>query len=308
MLHVQRLRLLCELHRRGTLAAVADVLSYSPSAVSQQLRQLEKEIGVPLIEPAGRGVRLTEQALILVQHGERILSLLEEAESDVTASLGEVRGTVRVAAFQTAALTLIPFAMEDLQQRYPLVRIEFTQGEPPTTMPGLVSSEFDLVIVESYPGYPERIPEGVDVDKLMTDPLWLVMSEKLASPLDADSDLIAQLSRANWAMELADSVPGMWVIDRCRRAGFEPSIICRSEDLLVHGHLVEAGLAVAVLPGLALAELGSGVARFPTGAGLAYREVLAASRSSTRNSPTIAAVRASLKRGADVLARSGVES
>ena len=91
MLDVHRLRLLRELDRRGTLAAVARALSYSPSAISQQLSQLETETGVALLEPAGRGVRLTPQARILVEHTEVILKQLEEAEADLRASLAEVR-------------------------------------------------------------------------------------------------------------------------------------------------------------------------------------------------------------------------
>ena len=87
MLDIHRLRLLRELDRRGTLAAVARALSYSPSAISQQLTQLENETGVTLLEHVGRGVRLTEQALILVRHTDAILERLELAEADLAASM-----------------------------------------------------------------------------------------------------------------------------------------------------------------------------------------------------------------------------
>src|ERR1700722_2026638 len=94
-LDVHRLRLLCELDRRGTLAAVARALSYSPSAVSQQLSQLEAETGVTLLEPAGRGGRLPARARVLVAHGEAVFERLEEAEAELRASVTEVRGTLR---------------------------------------------------------------------------------------------------------------------------------------------------------------------------------------------------------------------
>lgn len=111
MLNVARLRVLRELHLRGTLAAVADALSYTPSAVSQQLSQLEKEAGVQLLEKVGRGVRLTDQAITLVGHTEAILARLELAESELAAAQPEVRGVLRVASFQSVVLELAPAAL-----------------------------------------------------------------------------------------------------------------------------------------------------------------------------------------------------
>src|ERR1700722_5443550 len=108
MLDVHRMRLLREVARLGTLAAVAKALSYSPSAISQQLSQLAQETGVTLLEPAGRGVRLTTQARILVVHTEAILERLEEAEAELRGSATEVRGTLRVASFQSVLLALVP--------------------------------------------------------------------------------------------------------------------------------------------------------------------------------------------------------
>src|SRR3954470_3909329 len=107
MLDLHRLRLLKELHTRGTLAAVAAALGYSSSAVSQQLALLEKEAGAPLLERVGRGVRLTPQALILVGHAEVVLDRLEQAEAEIEASLTAPTGVVRLAAFQTAMLSLM---------------------------------------------------------------------------------------------------------------------------------------------------------------------------------------------------------
>lgn len=298
MIQVSRLRVLCELHRRGTLAAVAEALVYSPSAVSQQLRQLEREVGAPLIEPAGRGVSITEQGLILVKLGNQIFRLIEHAEAELDASLTEVRGTLRVAAFQTAALTLLPIAINDLKQRYPLVKIEFTEAEPESALPALVSSEFDLVIVESYPGYPPPIVEGVHVAHLMNDPLWLAMDHITASQLDPARDPVSQLAEAGWAIELDRSVPAMWLSDRCRRSGFEPVIACRSEDLVVQRQLVVSGLAVAVLPGLALLDIGKELTLFPTGEGLDHREILMATRSSSQGKLAVDALRESLHNAA----------
>src|SRR5215475_2403974 len=118
MLDLRRLRLLRELARRGTITAVAEALSYSPSAVSQQLAALEKETGVRLLEPAGRRVRLTAQANLLVAHTEVLLEAMERAEAALAQSLTETVGTLRVAAFQTAVLTLVPHALTQLELHY----------------------------------------------------------------------------------------------------------------------------------------------------------------------------------------------
>src|SRR5215210_8743861 len=106
MLELRRLRLLRELRDRGTIAAIADALQFTPSAVSQQLAVLERDAGVPLLERAGRGVRLTDSALVLVRHAEALLDRAELAEAELAAAAGTVAGRARVAAFQSVAIRL----------------------------------------------------------------------------------------------------------------------------------------------------------------------------------------------------------
>jgi DNA-binding transcriptional LysR family regulator len=135
MLDLRRLRLLRELARRGTITAVAEALSYSPSAVSQQLAALEKETKVRLLEPAGRRVRLTAQADLLVAHTEVPLEKMERAEAALAQSLSEIVGTLRVAAFQTAVLTLVPPALSQLEPQHPSLRVEVTELERKSPCP-----------------------------------------------------------------------------------------------------------------------------------------------------------------------------
>src|SRR3954471_7694311 len=106
MLDLRRMRMLHELHHRGTIAAVADALQFTPSAVSQQLAALEREAGVPLLQPAGRGVRLTDAALVLVDHAEAVLERAALAEADLAAAAGAVGGRGRIGAIQSAAVRL----------------------------------------------------------------------------------------------------------------------------------------------------------------------------------------------------------
>src|ERR671915_392226 len=131
MLDLRRLRLLHELHRRGTVGAVAEALSYSPSTVSQQLRVLEREAGTALFEPAGRRVRLTGAAPVLPGHAERALGGAQRAEADLAAAAaGAVAGVVRVGSFQTASLHLLLPAMDGLRQTHPGVEVRLVESEP----------------------------------------------------------------------------------------------------------------------------------------------------------------------------------
>src|SRR5688500_17648787 len=114
MLDLRRLRLLHELNERGTIAAVAEALQFTPSAVSQQLAVLEREAGVPLIERAGRGVRLTDAALVLARHAEALLDRSARAEAELAAAAGTVAGRARIATFQSVALGLVTPMIRDL--------------------------------------------------------------------------------------------------------------------------------------------------------------------------------------------------
>lgn len=153
MLEVKRLRLLWELHARGTVAAVAEALNYSPSAVSQQLAILEREAGATLLRKSGRTLELTAAGLALVGETEDLLAGLERAEAALHRVRAEVTGTIRVAAFQTAMLALLPGALRRLRERAPALRVEVVQYEPGAALQDTWARGFDLVVAEQYPGH-----------------------------------------------------------------------------------------------------------------------------------------------------------
>src|SRR5918992_5209314 len=117
MLDLRRLRLLSELSRRGTIAEVARVVGYTPSAVSQSLAQLEREVGVALLERDGRRVRLTPAAAGLVARADRVLAELDAAAAELAAEHGTVTGTVVIGAFPSAAARLAVPAVRELHAR-----------------------------------------------------------------------------------------------------------------------------------------------------------------------------------------------
>jgi DNA-binding transcriptional LysR family regulator len=250
VLDVHRLRLLRELDRRGTLAAVAAALGYSPSAVSQQLSQLEVEAGTTLLERVGRGVVLTPAARVLVQHADLVLAQLEQAETDLAAMAGEVTGVLRVASFQTVLFALVPRTLTLLTERFPALRVVIDHREAAPAFSALAAHDVDLVLGEEYPDRPNPRPAEVDEEDLLHDRLRLLVP---ATGPWAGASRIEDLSTASWVLEPQGTDPGDWALARCRRAGFEPDVRIRTPDALLHVHLVETGHAVALLPELALA-------------------------------------------------------
>ena len=160
MLDVHRLVLLREVHLRGSMTAAARSLSYTHSAVSQQLALLEKEAGVPLLERVGRGVQLTPAAEELVHHTNGILAILERAEADLAASATQVRGTLRLAAFTTISRYAVPQVLTALGRRHPALDVRFAQVEPEEGLLMLSSRRVDVVVADSYPGTAARSEWG----------------------------------------------------------------------------------------------------------------------------------------------------
>ncbi|MGH3251898.1 MAG: LysR family transcriptional regulator [Trebonia sp.] len=298
MLDVHRLRLLRELDRRGTLAAVARALSYSPSAVSQQLSQLEAETGVVLLEPAGRGVRLTTQARILVAHTEVILERLEEAEAELRSSLTEVRGTLRVASFQSVLLVLMPEVLTRLAERHPGLRIETTHQEAGPAVAGLLAHDFDVVLGEEYPGIARSPVPGARTQLLTLDELFLVIPAHGAharADLATEPAHLPDLADVPWILDPAGTAPGQWARDTCREAGFEPDVRYAGSDLLLQIHLAEKGHAAAVIPGLLLSAVPPPAARVRALPGRPHRKLTTGVRSGAVRDPAIRAFRMALR-------------
>jgi DNA-binding transcriptional LysR family regulator len=278
--NMNRLALLAELHRRGTLHEVSRSLSFSPSTVSQQLKVLEREVGVPLVERAGRGLRLTREGELLAGHAVALMQQMELAEADVAAARGEARGTLRMATFQTAALAVLPRTLDLLAADAPELRVVVAHIDAARMLDALAAREFDLVLGEEYPGRPASRRDDVDVVPLLEDPMVLVV------PLSAGEDPTRSLP---WVMEPAGNDGREWAVSAARSLGIEPEVQYESPDLLVQMRLVETGHAVAILPGLLLDSEKPGVRRIEL-PGSPHRRVFAAVRHGSQRSPAIGAV------------------
>ncbi|MBU2665092.1 LysR family transcriptional regulator [Actinoplanes bogorensis] len=248
MLEIRRLVLLRELAIRGTIAAVAEALNFSPSAVSQQLSLLEKEAGQPLLRKSGRGVQLTPQAEVLVESVGEILDSLERAEAGLQASVTRVTGRVRVAVFQSAALALMPATLLAMASRFPDVRVEMVQREPEEALRETWARDFDMVIAEQYPAHAAPHHPGLDRRPLTMDAIRLALPS-----LDASLHPVSSLDEARhmpWVMEPRGTASRHFAEQLCRSTGFEPDVRYETADLQAHIRLVESGNAVALIPDL----------------------------------------------------------
>src|ERR687896_222877 len=146
MLDVRRMRVLREVAVQGSFSAAAEALSFTQSAVSQQIAALERETGTILVQRSARGVRLTEAGAALVRHADAVLARLAEAEAELEAIAGLRGGRLRMAAFESAGATLMPLAIAAFRERHPAVELSLSLSEPEDCVPLLKSGELDLAI------------------------------------------------------------------------------------------------------------------------------------------------------------------
>jgi DNA-binding transcriptional LysR family regulator len=292
MLDLRRLRLLYELHERGTIAAVAEALQFTPSAVSQQLAVLEREAGVPLLVRAGRGVRLTDAALVLVRHAGALLDRAELAEAELAAATGEVVGRGRIASFQSVALRLAAPAMQALARDAPGLRCELVEAEPEQSLPALALGDIDLVLADEWQQQPHARLAGIERHDLHRDPLQVILAEDHPA-----------VSRRVEAIPLADLADEPWVTGHpgmgwvgmthriCRElGGFDPDVRHRANDSVLALALVARGLAVTLLPELVAPTTQPGVVARAIAEGSVYRTIYAATRTTDAQRPSVRAL------------------
>jgi len=253
MLDVRRLRLLRELHVRGTVTAVAEALAYTPSAVSQQLATLERETGVPLMERHGRRLRLTDAGRQLVEHADAVIGRLELAEAELAEAAGEdVAGRVRIAAFQTAAASLVLPLLAPLHAEHPRLRLELAEMEAEEALELLPRGEVDIAVAEEYDFAPRMRDPSLVFRDVCRDPLVLVLpADHPLAARDPDRVPLAELAGASWASPRAGTAFDDAFVRACRvLGGFEPESRHRTNDTSVLEALVATGEAVALLPSL----------------------------------------------------------
>src|SRR4051812_49019662 len=244
----RRLRLLLELSRRGSMRAVADELGYTTSTVSQQLAVLGREAGTPLIEPAGRMVRLTPAGKRLADHAVTILAAIDAARADLDPATEPV-GVVRVAGFATAIRRSLVPVVAALAETHPAVELQIREHEPPEAMALLADDEVDLALVYDFNLAPRAF--GRDV---VATPLWTarwhlaVPAGDAGAGAGASPDVVRRYAQADWIVNSRDTADETALLAIAAIAGFVPRFTHRADSLELVQDLIVAGLGVGLLP------------------------------------------------------------
>jgi DNA-binding transcriptional LysR family regulator len=268
MIDVRRLRVLHHLATYGTVAAAADVLHLTAPAVSQQLAALEREVGVPVVEKHGRTLRLTQAGELLTAHAEIVLADLAAAEAELAALRGGTRGEVRIAAFASAARSLMPAVWAQIGDEAGALpgdagdagdegrlSLRLIEQEPDSAVESLRQRVVDLAVVHAYTVLPREFPPTFDHDLLMRDPVVLVLHPQIADRMGLAANEpvdLARLARAHWLTPWPDTSCYEMIQRACGAAGFVPAIHARSSDFAVLTALVAGNAGVALAPHLAL--------------------------------------------------------
>lgn len=296
MINVNRLRVLREVKARGGIAGAAEALFMTPSAVSQQMGVLEREAGVELLERVGRGVRLTSAGQRLVAHAERVLALLEEAEADMEAIAEGMAGTLHVAAFPTAARTLLVPALGALRKQHPQLEFTMSDLEPEESLPALKVGQLDVVVTYEFDHLPEPEDPGIERHLLLTEPMWIAMPS--GHPLAASAVRVRELHQDQWIVG-RDGSPFLDVQVRvANEAGFNPRVDLQSNDYQVILAAVSEGLGVALVPPMARMADYPGVVFAEMSDIEVHRRVVANIRKGSGRSPAIAAALEALRQAA----------
>ena len=250
---LRRLRMLRELDERGTLAAVATALGYTPSAISQQLNVLEREVGAPLLQKAGRGVRLTDAGRLLSRHAGVLLAAADAARVDLASLAGTLRGTVRAGGLQSATRRVLIPAVARMRADHPRVRLEISELELEQALPELRLGALDLVVSDEYDGHPRPRPAGLTFEPLHEEPLKLVLPAAHPCAEHGGPVAITALQEDVWVSSATGTGHHALVVGTCRSlGGYEPDLRHRSNDADVQLELVRTTGAVALMPTLAL--------------------------------------------------------
>jgi DNA-binding transcriptional LysR family regulator len=296
MLNVSRLRVLVEVAKCGSFSSAAEELSYTQSAVSQQVATLEAETGMTLLERHARGVRVTAAGQALVEHAEGILARLDAAEAELSAIAGLRAGRLRMASFPTAGATLMPLAIATFRSTYPDIELTLSEGEPEEIAPRLRAGELDLALLFEF-DEPQAGMDDLTRVELLQDPMYLALpsDHRLASK---GGLRLGELRGEAWVQTSRQSPCARHVVRSCHAAGFEPNVAFESDDYQTVQGLVAAGVGVALIPELALSVVRDDIVIRALSPRPPVRQVIAAAPTDARLSPATPAMLAILEEAA----------
>ncbi|MGH3424734.1 MAG: LysR family transcriptional regulator [Nocardioidaceae bacterium] len=283
-----RLHVLRMVASHGTLTAAAEALSYTPSAVSHQLRSLARDLGVSLLVQQGRGVRLTPAARVLLARTDELYARWEEIRAELATTSQEGVGTLRLCGFSTAAAALLPPVAAHVHAVHPEAVVRIIEADPEDCFDLLLADEADLAVVVATASLPPSIDPRFDQDHLLDDPLDLLLPAD--HPLAGQpSVLLGETAGDPWILDRPGKPYHQLVLTACAAAGFTPAIAHQAAEWDTGAALVAAGFGVALIPRLARIPAGYSVARVPLrGDPTPARHILTSVRRGSRRQPAIA--------------------
>jgi DNA-binding transcriptional LysR family regulator len=289
MLDLVALRSLEAVDQLGSVVAAAEELGFTPSAVSQQIKRLERQSGVELLERVGRGVILSGPGRILVAEGARIAADIERLETELHAHAGEVVGEVGVAAFSTAVRGLIGPVAADLMRAHPALRLRLAEVEPWQAVDQVATGQADLAVVHRWGDVPIAVPDHLERRTVHHDEAEVVVRtdhhlarRRRVTPAD--------LVEERWIATPEGTICRQWLSRMYAGTGRLPAIEHTSLEFDSHLTLVAAGLGIALVPRLGRAPLPPGTTTVRVTDPVPAREVIALWRRSQGRSPAIRAV------------------
>src|SRR5436190_10476731 len=289
MLDVKRMRVIKDVAARGSFSGAADALSYTQSAVSQQIAALEREAGAVLVERNARGVRLTDAGSALVAHADAILARLDAAERELEAIAGLRGGHLRLVAFPSAASSLMPLAVAEFRRRHPAVELSLEPGEPAEAMEALKAGQCDVAL-SLEASFEPFADDAIAKTPLLDDPMFLVLPG--GHPLARKPDLrLEDLAEEAFIQGAIGTCPDTRILLRAgNAAGFEPRIAFQSNDYTAIQGFIAAGVGMGLIPDLALISVRDDIVIRDLGPQAPSRGVFAATLAGSYQSPAAAAM------------------
>lgn len=285
MIDIRRLRVLRAVAYYGTVTAAAEAVHLTPSAASQQIRQLGHELGVALLEQHGRRVRLTPAARVLLARADTITEHWQQAEAELAQHTPTPTGPLVLCGIPTAVSAFLGPVTPRLQHRWPRLDVRIREAEPLDCYDLVFDGSADLGVTLAGPGQPARNDRRFDQQRLHEDPYDLLTApeHRLAG---RDGLTLADLSDEPWIVSMPGTAPREMTLALCAAAGFSPTVAHEALEWAAVANLVGLGLGIALVPRLAQLPAEPAVVRTAlnrhTGA---YRQFLTITRRGSRAAP-----------------------
>lgn len=289
MIDLQALAALQAVDTHGTVVAAAEATGFTPSAVSQQVKRLERQTGVPLLERVGRGVMLTGHGRHLVDAGTRVLRDLEEVEAELHRRGDHVVGHLRLAAFSTAMRGLVAPVVRDLLTAHPGLTISLTEREPWDTVGLVADGRLEVGLVHTWGDVALDLPDHLVRTSVAADVADVIVP--IDHPLAARDSLTPHdLAGEGWIATPEGTICRQWLNRMYDGTGARPRIAHESMEYASHLAMVQAGLGVALVPRLGRGTLGGELRAVPVHDPVPTRDVVAVHRRTMAGSPAVQAL------------------